>query len=200
MPLRAAGTASSRVISRTMCRRSSTPSIISIGSGSKEIDHVFPAESHPFLPNPYGIVPFRFSAITATTHPACGSAPQKPPSESGWDRDDGLSPLHRLPILHGRLPIRVQKHELPRSPAVHPQDQSRFPDADQKVWWKSAISARRGSHGGFYPACVTACREKALLFGDLEDPNSDVRLILSKGLSLRRRPELGSGPQVYYLL
>ena len=53
---------------------------------------------------------------------------------------------------------------------------------------------------GILPACVIACKDKALAFGDLEDPRSDVRLILDKGLSLRRRPELGTGPQVYYIL
>ena len=30
---------------------------------------------------------------------------------------------------------------------------------------------------GILPACVVACKEKALVFGDLEDPRSDVRLL-----------------------
>jgi hypothetical protein len=50
---------------------------------------------------------------------------------AGRDRDDGLSPLHRLPLLYGRLPLRVSKHELPRSAALHRQDQSGLSDADQ---------------------------------------------------------------------
>ncbi len=48
--------------------------------------------------------------------------------------------------------------------------------------------------------CVVACKDKALTFGDPEDPRSDVRMILDINLSLRRRPELGTGPQVYYIL
>jgi Fe-S-cluster-containing dehydrogenase component len=53
---------------------------------------------------------------------------------------------------------------------------------------------------GIFPACVLACREKALVFGDLEDPGSDVRRLLDKRFSIRRRPELGTGTQVYYFL
>ena len=53
---------------------------------------------------------------------------------------------------------------------------------------------------GLLPACVAACQDKALVFGDLDDSRSEVRLILDKNLSLRRRPELGTGPQVYYIL
>ena len=53
---------------------------------------------------------------------------------------------------------------------------------------------------GILPACVTVCKEKALVFGDLEDSGSDVRRLLDGRFSIRRRPDLGTGPQVYYLL
>jgi len=51
---------------------------------------------------------------------------------------------------------------------------------------------------GLMPACVEASNG-ALIFGDLEDPNSEVRKILSERHSFRRRPELGTRPSVYYL-
>lgn len=53
---------------------------------------------------------------------------------------------------------------------------------------------------GLFPACVLACKEKALVFGDVENPDSDVRRVLDKRFSIRRRPELGTGAQVYYFL
>jgi len=50
------------------------------------------------------------------------------------------------------------------------------------------------------PACVEACECQALTFGDLNDPESDVRKILDEELSQRRRPELGTNPHVFYLV
>jgi molybdopterin-containing oxidoreductase family iron-sulfur binding subunit len=53
---------------------------------------------------------------------------------------------------------------------------------------------------GLMPACVLACREKALVFGDVENPQSEIRLLLEKRFNLRRRAGLGTKPQIYYLL
>jgi molybdopterin-containing oxidoreductase family iron-sulfur binding subunit len=53
---------------------------------------------------------------------------------------------------------------------------------------------------GKIPACVEACKEKALVFGDLEDPNSEVRDLLRTHPSIQRKPQLGTRPQVYYIL
>jgi molybdopterin-containing oxidoreductase family iron-sulfur binding subunit len=50
------------------------------------------------------------------------------------------------------------------------------------------------------PSCVEACKEKALVFGDLEDPDSDIRKLLRKKFSIRRNPGLGTQPEVYYIV
>jgi molybdopterin-containing oxidoreductase family iron-sulfur binding subunit len=52
---------------------------------------------------------------------------------------------------------------------------------------------------GLKPACVEESKG-GLIFGDLEDPSSEVRKILSTRYSFRRRPELGTQPGVYYVL
>lgn len=55
---------------------------------------------------------------------------------------------------------------------------------------------------GLEPACVEACRKKAkaLVFGDVEDPNSEVRQILRSKYTIKRKPNLGTGPEVYYIV
>lgn len=53
---------------------------------------------------------------------------------------------------------------------------------------------------GLQPACVAACKEKALIFGDLEDPNSEIREVLRTRSTIQRKPQLGTRPEVYYIL
>jgi molybdopterin-containing oxidoreductase family iron-sulfur binding subunit len=53
---------------------------------------------------------------------------------------------------------------------------------------------------GEQPACVLACQDKALVFGNLNDPTSAVRELLRSRHAIRRRPELGTQPEIYYLL
>lgn len=50
------------------------------------------------------------------------------------------------------------------------------------------------------PACVEACKEGVLTFGDLDDPTSEVSRILAEKPHMRRKPDLGTGPSVYYVL
>jgi Fe-S-cluster-containing dehydrogenase component len=47
---------------------------------------------------------------------------------------------------------------------------------------------------------VAACPQNAMLFGDLNDENSPVRQVLRARYSVQRRPELGCGPSIFYLV
>ena len=52
---------------------------------------------------------------------------------------------------------------------------------------------------GEMPLCVRASNG-AIAFGDLSDPNSDVRKLLAGNFTLRRKPTLGTEPSVYYII
>lgn len=50
------------------------------------------------------------------------------------------------------------------------------------------------------PACVEACAAHARTFGDLDDPNSEVSILIKRHRGQPLNPELGNKPKVYYLM
>ena len=52
---------------------------------------------------------------------------------------------------------------------------------------------------GLQPACVEVCPAKARIFGDQDDPNSEISQILKKQKSFRLQEEKGTRPNVHYI-
>jgi len=52
---------------------------------------------------------------------------------------------------------------------------------------------------GLEPACVANCMTKARVFGDLDDPASEVSRLIRQEGGVQLNPELGTDPSVYYL-
>ena len=74
-----------------------------------------------------------------------------------------------------------------------------FPTRTKGVVEKCNFCEERLSQG-LLPACVEACKEKALVFGDLRQPDSEIRKALQNKTVYQRQPELGTKPKVYYIL
>ena len=53
---------------------------------------------------------------------------------------------------------------------------------------------------GKLPACVEAAPKGGLLFGDMENPNSEIRKIVANQYTIRRKSDLGTGPAIYYIV
>ncbi len=52
---------------------------------------------------------------------------------------------------------------------------------------------------GLLPACVETCVGNARVFGDLNDPGSEVRQLIASHETKGLRPEFKTGPNVYYI-
>jgi molybdopterin-containing oxidoreductase family iron-sulfur binding subunit len=53
---------------------------------------------------------------------------------------------------------------------------------------------------GRWPACAKTCPGHAIHFGDFNDPDSEVNRLLSERQAIRLKEELGTEPNVYYLI
>jgi molybdopterin-containing oxidoreductase family iron-sulfur binding subunit len=79
---------------------------------------------------------------------------------------------------------------------------SDFPTRTRGVVEKCNLCAER-LKDGLRPACVEAAESVepgALVFGDVSDPDSEISRVLHERSSVVRRPELGTGPKVYYIV
>jgi len=76
----------------------------------------------------------------------------------------------------------------------------RFPTRMRGVVEKCNFCAERVGLGK-QPACVEACgTTKALIFGNLNDPNSEIRKVLKANYTIQRKPSLGTHPSVFYIV
>jgi molybdopterin-containing oxidoreductase family iron-sulfur binding subunit len=63
----------------------------------------------------------------------------------------------------------------------------------------AANEGRTLADGDVQPACVQSCPAEAMVFGDLNDPQSKVARLAESGRATRLLEELGTKPKVFYL-
>jgi len=75
-----------------------------------------------------------------------------------------------------------------------------FPTRMRGVVEKCNFCAERLGHG-LDPACVEAAASlKGIVYGDLNDPHSEISEILKTHFTIQRKPELGTHPSIFYIV
>jgi len=162
--------------------------------------NVFPAAQTGYTREFYGDLP----VLLACNH--CDDPPCQDvcPVDATWKREDGVVTIdfHRCigcrycmaACPYGARSFNWQDPR-PAIATVNPD----FPTRTQGVVEKCNFCEERLAKGQG-PACAESCEEKAIVFGDLERPDSDLRQVLRSRFAVQRKPELGTGPAVYYIV
>ena len=74
-----------------------------------------------------------------------------------------------------------------------------YPTRERGVVEKCNFCAERLAKGQ-YPACVEAVESGALAFGDITLPSSEVGKLVRENPTIRRKSNLGTGPNVFYIV
>jgi Fe-S-cluster-containing dehydrogenase component len=172
-------------------------------------EHSFPGQEHEYMAEKYKGRNFLLLCNHCTNPPCCRVCPTK----ATWKRVDGVVMMDQHRCIGCRFcmaacpfgarsfnwgdPRRAPKElnpEFPTNPA--------FPTRTKGVVEKCDLCAERLAKGEI-PACVEAANKvkaDALSFGDLDSPDSGVRRLLRLHYTIRRKSELGTGPNIFYII
>ncbi len=125
------------------------------------------------------------------------------PTQATWRRDDGtvMMDYHRCigcRYCMAACPYGSRSFNW-REPRQYINNVNmNYPTRTRGVVEKCNFCEERLAEGKL-PACVEACKQSALTFGELK-PGTEIQRLLSQNFAVTRKPELGTRPQVYYIL
>ena len=164
-------------------------------------EHTFPDEMNAFLDKRRAEASYPLLCNHCTNPPCVRVCP----TQATYRMEDGIVAMDYHRCIGCRFCMagcpygaRSFNFKDPRKFLADPVPNPAFPTRMIGVVEKCTFCAERLAVGQL-PACVEASGGK-ILFGDLEDPNSTVRQALSANYSIRRKPNLGTQPGVYYLI
>jgi Fe-S-cluster-containing dehydrogenase component len=169
---------------------------------TETFEHTFPGQEHKFMPDDIKQKPF----LVLCNHCQNPSCVRVCPTKAMFKRKDGIvmHDPHRCigckycmaACPYGAISYNLNNPRLAENlqEYVNPE----FPTRAIGVVEKCTFCFERLAKG-LKPACVEASNG-ALVFGDVDDPASQIRKLLATKYTIRRKPELGEEPNIYYIL
>ncbi len=172
-------------------------------------EHTFPSRHNDYVSEDVHGKPFILLCNHCTNPPCVRVCPTK----ATWKRPDGVVMMDQHRCIGCRFCMAGcpygsrsfnwgDSREAPKELNPDFPTNMEYPTRSKGVVEKCTFCAERLAKGQI-PACVEACAKikvNALHFGDLADEESEVRELLRHHYAIRRKPELGTEPNVFYLI
>jgi len=162
--------------------------------------HAFPTLENPYFEEKLGGMPFLVLCNHCENPPCVRACPTK----ATFKREsDGIVMMdfHRCigcRFCMAACPYGARSFNFRDPRPFIKKTNLKFPRRTKGVVEKCNFCEERLAVGQI-PACVEASNG-ALVFGDLADPDSDVRKLVSSRYTIRRKISLGTSPSVYYIV
>jgi Fe-S-cluster-containing dehydrogenase component len=166
----------------------------------EQYENAFPDDQNQFLPEGMEHKPFLVFCNHCTNPPCVRVCP----TQATFKRPDGIVMMDYHRCIGCRFCMagcpygsRSFNWRDPRKyikEATNPE----YPTRSKGVVEKCNFCEERLAKG-LHPACAEASNG-AMTFGDLDNPNSDIRKLLKENYSIRRKPSLGTQPNIFYLV
>ena len=180
----------------------------------EDYHHSFPGQQHQYIKEEVLHMEFLLMCNHCSNPPCCRVCP----TQATWQREDGIVMMDQHRCIGCRFcmaacpfgarsfnwgdPRRVMKdEELKKLNPDFPPNKA-YPTRSKGVVEKCTFCAERLAKGQI-PVCVETANEVkkgSMTFGDLDDPESEVREVLRENYTIRRKPELGSEPNLFFIV
>ena len=162
-------------------------------------EHVFPGQENQYMAEEMKDMPF----MVFCNHCAQPACVRVCPTKATFKRKDGIvmMDMHRCigcRFCMAACPFGARSFNFRDPRPFIKKENPEFPTRTRGVVEKCTGCYERLAIGK-WPACVEASNG-GIVFGDLEDPGSEVRKLISENYTIRRKPEIGTHPSIYYII
>jgi molybdopterin-containing oxidoreductase family iron-sulfur binding subunit len=164
-----------------------------------DFEHTFPGHENGFKGEEMNEKKF----IVMCNHCAMPACVRVCPTKATFKRKDGIvmMDMHRCigcRFCMAACPFGARSFNWRDPRPFIKETNPNYPTRTKGVVEKCTFCTERLEKGQL-PACA---EESAggLVFGDIGDPNSEARKLIAKHFTIRRKPELGTEPSVYYII